>query len=386
MKNFLVFGAMVLLLAACSGNQQESVEDLTARVMAVAKVQYAQMDADLTPQTMPRSMNEDGSLRTSDIGWWCSGFYPGSLWYIYAYTQDEQIKELALRNTEKLDSLPYQKTDHDIGFQLMCSYGNAYKLTGNEAYADLLYKGAQALAGRFNYQTGVTRSWDFLRQGWKYPVIIDNMMNLELLTFAGSHFKDENLMRIAKSHADVTMRNHFRPDFTCYHLVNYDPDDGHVISRETVQGYADESAWSRGQAWALYGYTMMARETREERYLAQAKAVGDMLLKRLPDDGIPYWDFDDPAEAPLRDASAAAIMAAAYVELSGLTGNKAYLQMAEKQLRTLASPEYLAEPGTNACFLLKHGVGNMPEGSEIDVPLSYADYYFLEALMRYRDK
>ena len=385
-KRMVGVGLMSLLMVSCTENRQETMGDLTARVFALAKQQYTQMDEELTAQTMPRSINEDGSLRTSDIGWWCSGFYPGSLWYIYAYTQDEQIKRLALKNTEKLDTLLRQKTDHDIGFQLMSSYGNAFKQTGNEEYAELLYKGAQTLAGRFNEKTGVTQSWNFLRKGWKYPVIIDNMMNLELLTFAAHHFNNEELMRIAKSHADVTMRNHFRPDFTCYHLVNYDPEDGHVISRETVQGYADESAWSRGQAWALYGYTMMARETREERYLAQAKAVGDMLLKRLPADGIPFWDFDDPAEAPLRDASAAAIMAAAYVELSGLTGNKTYLQMAEKQLRMLASPEYLAEPGTNACFLLKHGVGNMPEGSEIDVPLSYADYYFLEALMRYRNQ
>jgi uncharacterized protein YyaL (SSP411 family) len=209
------------------------------------------------------------------------------------------------------------------------------------------------------------------------------MMNLELLTVGARLAGDETLEQVALRHADTTLKNHFRADYTSYHLVNYDPLTGQVLSRETVQGYADESAWSRGQAWALYGYSMMYRETGQERYLEQAQHIADMLLERLPADGIPFWDFDDPQPHPLRDASAAAILASAFIELSEHTGREAYFRMAEKQLITLLTPEYLAPAGTNGGFLLKHGVGNLPEGSEVDVPLTYADYYFLEALVRY---
>ena len=275
-----------------------------------------------------------------------------------------------------------------VGFQLNCSYGNGFRLTGNEDYKKVLYQGAQSLATRFSSVTGVTRSWDFLRRGWKYPVIIDNMMNLELLMFASKTFDNDTLEYIARTHANTTLKNHFRKDYSSYHLVDYDPEDGHVRSRQTVQGYANESSWGRGQAWALYGYTMMFRMTGDEKYLEHAENIADMLLSRLPVDGIPYWDFDAPNGNEYRDASAGAIMASAFVELSGfVTDEKArqnYLSIAEKQLRTLASPHYLAEPGTNCNFILKHSVGNLPENSEVDVPLSYADYYFLEALLRYK--
>ena len=298
------------------------------------------------------------------------------------------MKTLAEKNTLKLDPIQYVTNDHDVGFQLNCSYGNGFRLTGNEDYKKVLYQGAQSLATRFSSITGVTRSWDFLRRGWKYPVIIDNMMNLELLMFASKTFDNDTLEYIARTHANTTLKNHFRKDYSSYHLVDYDPEDGHVRSRQTVQGYSNESSWGRGQAWALYGYTMMFRMTGDEKYLEHAESIADMLLSRLPVDGIPYWDFDAPNGNEYRDASAGAIMASAFVELSGFaTDEKArqnYLSMAEKQLRTLASPHYLAEPGTNCNFILKHSVGNLPEKSEVDVPLSYADYYFLEALLRYK--
>ena len=332
---------------------------------------------------MPRTLNPDGTLRTSDVNWWCSGFLPGSLWYIYEVGQSPAIRALALEQTLKLKPLLQLPTDHDIGFQLNCSYGQAYRLTGADSLKSVLVAGARKLAQRMNPVTGVIRSWDFLRPGWKYPVIIDNMMNLELLTVGARLAGDETLEQVALRHADTTLKNHFRGDYTSYHLVNYDPQTGQVLSRETVQGYADESAWSRGQAWALYGYSMMYRETGQERYLEQAQHIADMLLERLPADGIPFWDFDDPQPQPLRDASAAAILASAFIEMSEHTGRAAYFRMAEKQLITLLTPEYLAPAGTNGGFLLKHGVGNLPEGSEVDVPLTYADYYFLEALVRY---
>ena len=367
------------------------MSELGDRVFRVAEAQYSAMDRRLGPRQMPRSY-VDGNFIASDIRWWCSGFYPGSLWYIYEYTGDEAMRVQAERNTEKLDSLLWLKTDHDIGFQLQCSYGNGLRLTGNDAYRNVLNRGAEKLAARFSPVTGVIRSWDFVRRGcdWQYPVIIDNMMNLELLLEAGKATGRDSLTQIALSHANTTMHNHFRDDYTTFHLVDYDSLTGAVRGRQTVQGYADNSAWARGQAWALYGYTMMFRQTGFQSYLNQAVGVADMLLRRLPPDGIPYWDFDAPLDdTPPRDASAAAIMASAFIDLSRFTPDAnrrhAYLAMAETQLRTLASPDYLAEPGSNGCFILKHCAGSVPDNSEVDVPLTYADYYFLEAFVRYRN-
>lgn len=383
---------LVLLYALTACAKQEPMEQLIDRVFAVAKEQCVEMDSHLTDNTLPRTLSADGKLVTSSRFWWCSGFYPGSLWYVYEYTKNEKVKELAIKNTLKLDSVQYVTRDHDVGFQLNCSYGNAFRLTGNPAYEQVLYRGALSLASRFSAKTGVIRSWNFVRKGrdWKYPVIIDNMMNLELLLSASQISGNDSLKIIACSHANRTIQNHFRNDYTTFHLVDYDPETGVVRSKETVQGYANNSSWSRGQAWALYGYTMMFRMTGYQNYLLQAEHVADMLLSRLPGDGIPYWDFDAPGgDKRLRDASAAAIMASAFIELSryiqDIDAKGKYLGIAEKQLRTLASNRYLAKPGTNGNFILTHSVGSYPDQSEVDVPLTYADYYFLEALLRYKN-
>ena len=390
MRILLVSILGLLTLASCS--KQEPMETLIARVFSVAEQQYISMDTRLTEKTLPRTLSADGEFVPSNIYWWCSGFYPGSLWYIYEYTGNEKVKELSEKNTLKLDSIQYVTRDHDVGFQLNCSYGNAFRLTGNNAYKQVLYQGAKSLSTRFSPITGVIRSWDFVRKGrdWKYPVIIDNMMNLELLLSMSKAYADDFLQHIACTHANTTILHHFRDDYSTYHLVDYDPETGQVRSRETVQGFSDDSSWSRGQAWALYSYTMMFRLTGYQNYLLQAGHIADMLLRRLPDDGIPYWDFDAPTDSlAYRDASAGAIMASAFIELSryipGAEAKDAYLAMAEKQLRTLSSPEYLAASGTNGNFILKHSVGALPDKSEVDVPLTYADYYFLEALLRYKN-
>lgn len=389
-KSIIATFALLPLVFGCGG--KESMSDLTDRVFKVAEEQYLAMEDRLTGDTMPRSFSNDGEFIASNIKWWCSGFYPGTLWYIYEYSGDPQFKGIARKNTLKLDTLKTMKgTDHDLGFQMNCSYGNAYRITGDKEYLEPILTSAKTLAKRFSPVTGVIRSWDFVREGrdWKYPVIIDNMMNLEHLYNAGRIFNDDSLKTVAVTHANTTMCNHFRQDYTSWHLVDYDPQTGEVRKKETVQGFSDDSAWARGQAWALYGFTMMFRESGHDSYLTQARNVADMLLSRLPEDGIPYWDFDsDKTPNDLRDASAGAIMASAFVQLSTLTDDEAsnakYLAMAEKQLRTLASPEYLAEPGTNGNFILKHSVGSLPDNSEVDVPLTYADYYFLEALLKYK--
>ena len=366
---------------------EETMAELRDRVFAVAKVQAAYMDSLLPEGRYPRTF-QDGQLVTTDIGWWCSGFYPGVLWEIYNHGRgkDEDIREMAVRRTRPLKALLDRDTDHDIGFQLMSSYGfwETFKKEGQESPEELaeiervLRTGAQKLAARYTPKIGAIRSWNGTQ--WNYPVIIDNMMNLELLMEYG----DEN---VAEKHALTTLKNHFRPDGTTWHLVDY-ADDGSVLGKQTVQGYADDTAWARGQAWALYGYAMMGfwSMTSQDLYTATALKLAHWIIDNLPEDGIPYWDF---SQTDYKDASAAAIIAAGLMRLletldtvydEPLDPDDPLLRTAERILRTLASPEYLAEPRTNGGFLLKHGVGNLPGNSEVDVPLTYADYYFLEAL------
>ncbi len=321
---------------------------------------------------------------------WTSGFFPGTMWYMYELTNDNKWKDLGIKYTETLDSIKYLKWHHDVGFMIYCSYGNAYRLTGNPAYKDVIIETAKSLSSRFRPVAGVIQSWDEDRgwqgtRGWMCPVIIDNMMNLELLFEATKLSGDSTYRKIAISHADTTLAHHFRPDNSCYHVVDYDKIKGGVRSRQTAQGYADESSWARGQAWALYGYTVCYRETKDKKYLEQAQKVYDFIFnnKNMPEDLVPYWDFDAPhiPNEP-RDASAAAVIASALYELSPYDNSKEYKKTADKIIESLSSPAYLAIVGTNGNFVLMHSVGSIPHHSEIDVPLNYADYYYLEALTR----
>ena len=314
---------------------------------------------------------------------WTSGFFPGSLWYAYELTGDNRLKDQAIKFTNRLLPVSYMTDTHDLGFMINCSYGNAYRLAPNDTIKEVVVRTARNLAGRFNDSIGVIRSWDF--GPWNYPVIIDNMMNLDLLFNASKISGDTTLTALACRHADTTMKNHFRIDFSCFHVVSYN-NDGSVERRQTFQGKADNSAWSRGQGWALYGYTELYRNTGDNKYLDHAVRIAEMIReKNKTEDLIPYWDFDAPAgEATPRDASAAAVMASALIELGTYTENRQYIDYAVRILKVLASPAYLADKGTNANFLLMHSTGSLPHGSEIDTPLNYADYYFLEALVRYR--
>ena len=386
-----IFFITSLLCLACQ--KQESMEELTARVFERAAAQMELMDKNLDSAAVsnpgvaiyPRSINKEGALWTSNYKWWCSGFYPGSMWYVYEYTGDENIKELALKYQAGLEPLRFRKDDHDIGFQLMCSYGNCLRLTEDQTCVPVLIDGANSLASRFDPEVGCTRSWSFGK--WSFPVIVDNMMNMELLLKAAELGGSDSLKNVALAHARTTMKNHFREDKSCFHLVDYNPETGEVVGKQTVQGLADDSAWARGQAWGLYGFTMVYRFCKEQDILDHAIAITEYLLPRLPEDGVPFWDYDS-AEIPndVRDASAAAIMASGLIELSQyVDAEKAerYLATAEKMLRTLASEEYLCAEGEDYGFLLKHSTGNKNTDSEVDVPLTYADYYFLEALIRW---
>lgn len=386
-----IFFITSLLCLACQ--KQESMEELTARVFERAAAQMELMDKNLDSAAVsnpgvaiyPRSINKEGALWTSNYKWWCSGFYPGSMWYVYEYTGDEKIKELALEYQAGLEPLRFRKDDHDIGFQLMCSYGNCLRLTEDQTCVPVLIDGANSLASRFDPEVGCTRSWSFGK--WSFPVIVDNMMNMELLLKAAELGGSDSLKNVALAHARTTMKNHFREDKSCFHLVDYNPETGEVVGKQTVQGLADDSAWARGQAWGLYGFTMVYRFCKEQDILDHAIAIAEYLLPRLPEDGVPFWDYDS-AEIPndVRDASAAAIMASGLIELSQyVDAEKAerYLATVEKMLRTLASEEYLCAEGEDYGFLLKHSTGNKNTDSEVDVPLTYADYYFLEALIRW---
>lgn len=328
---------------------------------------------------------ETGTRRLCDIYDWTSGFFPGSLWYAYELTQNDSLKNEAIHYTSLLNPIRHFKGTHDIGFMMNCSYGNAERLSPNDTIKNVLIETADNLCGRFNPKIGTIRSWDF--GTWNYPVIIDNMMNLDLLFNAYKLTGDSRYKDIAVKHALTTMKNHFRPDYTCWHVVSYN-NDGTVERKQTHQGKNDNSSWARGQAWAVYGYTSCYRETKDTTFLKFATHVADMIMSRVTtEDAIPYWDYDAPVtkETP-RDASAAAVTASALIELSTfLPDGQKYLNYAEKILTSLSSDQYLAKPGTNQGFVLKHSTGSLPHGSEIDTPLNYADYYYLEALKRFID-
>lgn len=338
-----------------------------------------------TSLLVPRNLDEDGSLKIVHGGDWTSGFYPGTLWYMFELTGDEKWKERATKYTEELEDQQYNASNHDVGFRMFCSYGNALRLTEDSSYIPVLIASANTLISRYYEGVGCIRSWDFNDDVWMCPVIIDNMMNLELLFWASRESGDQLYYDIAVSHAKTTMANHFRDDYSTVHVVDYDTITGDVRQRNTHQGFADESSWARGQAWGLYGYVMTYRFTQDESFLSLAEHIAGFILDhpRLPEDLVPYWDFDAPGipDVP-RDASAAAIIASALYELSGYSEKgELYREKADAIMESLGSI-YISEPGTKMGFILDHATGNLPGNSEIDVPLNYADYYYMEARVR----
>jgi len=391
MRNLFIVFALFFVAVSCK--KTDPMQEVISRSFGVIETQSVAMAEYLSDKEgrLPRTYyQEKGEIVTSDSKWWCSGFFPGVLWYLYEYTGDVGHRSLAEKYSARVEEEKYNTYDHDIGFQIYCSFGNGYRLTGREDYREVLKVAGESALKRYNPFLGVIRSWDFNRQAWQYPVIIDNMMNLELLMWNYHNTGNGIFKEVAVSHADKTIEHHYRPDFSSYHVVSYDTLTGLPHKKQTHQGAFDESIWARGNAWGLYGYVVMYRETKLQRYLDQAIGIANLMIdhQNMPEDGIPYWDYLSPGiPDALRDASAASIMASALIELSTLTEgelSRKYLSMAEKQLTTLSSPEYLAEPGTNGFFVLKHSVGHLPGNSEVDVPLTYADYYFVEALLRYK--
>lgn len=343
---------------------------------------------------IPRSINENGGIRWIEKPYdWTEGFWSGTCWMLYENTKDEKWKESAIASQKIFEHHKNLTNDHDLGFIFNNSFGKAYKITEEEHYKQVLIDASKSLITRFNKNVGCIQSWDVVdnwqaERGWEFPVIIDNLMNLEMLFEVYNITKDTVYKNIAIAHANTTMQNHFRPDGSSFHVVDYNPETGEVSSKITAQGYADNSAWARGQAWALYGYTMCYRYTKDKKYLDFAEKIAGFILKHpnYPSDGVPYWDFNAPKTPnEPRDASAGAITASALIELSDYTNNK-YLKNAELIINSLASDAYTAKNGTNGNFVLMHSVGSIPHGNEIDVPLNYADYYYIEALNRLKEK
>ena len=380
---------ILFLIIGASHMQGQSLKNIVDQALTFSEKQYLLMAQKYEDEDgmLPRSF-ENGKDVKSDSRWWCSGFFPGSLWYLYENNKNPLILKYAKLYTDRIEREKFTTDNHDVGFMIYCSFGNGYRLTENNHYKEVMLTAAKSLSTRYNPRVGLIRSWDFNKDKWQYPVIIDNMMNLELLLWASDNSDNPKFKEIALSHADKTIEHHFRPDNSSYHVVSYDTITGVPHIKQTHQGFSDESSWSRGQAWGLYGYTYLYRETKNEGYLNQAKKIATYMINHphMPKDYIPYWDFDAP-DIPntLRDVSAATIMASALIDLSKFVDQKTskeYKNVVEKQIRTLSTPEYTAKLGENGDFILKHSVGALLLNSEIDVPLTYADYYYLEALTK----
>lgn len=401
------FFSCALVLYSCNNKQASEKEQFITDNVEFAAAQTTKMlqhVGEPTGNNYPRTMKDNGELAVTGMYDWTPGFFPGSLWYLYELTGEDTWKLQAEKWTHSLEPLKTFTGHHDLGFMMYCSYGNAERLAPRPEYKDILIESAKSLSSRFSENTQTIKSWNYRKHWndtteWFYPVIIDNMMNLEMLFYASKISGDKRFYDIAVKHSDSTLKYHFRDDFSTYHVVDYDTISGKVLDQATCQGFSDNSTWSRGQAWAAYGYTMVYRETKDVKYLDAAVKATDFYLSNLPEDLVPLWDFNvgeagyEPDgksyavefQEKLKDASAAAIVCSALFELGEYVKDKSYTETAIKMLKSLASPNYRAELGKNANFILMHSVGSIPHVNEIDKPLVYADYYFLEALIRYKN-
>ena len=381
----LLVAAMLLSCGSAAFGQQTGLRKKAEQELNYSAKQIEETARQGKEGLYARTTEPDGSWRWVKPNDWTSGFFPGLLWLLHEKTGKKELLEWAGKWTSGLEEQKLNTKTHDVGFVLYTSFGNGLRITGRKEYREVLLTGAKSLASRFNPRIGCIRSWD--HGTWTFPVIVDNMMNLELLFWAANNGGDQKLREIAISHALKTMAEHVRPDGGTYHVVDYDPESGAVKQKKTHQGFRDDSTWSRGQAWAIYGFTVCFRETGDKRFLDTAVKLADYFLARLPADAVPYWDFQAPGiPREPRDSSAGAIAASGLLELATLVPKSAarakYRQGAERILDSLCSGEYLTQ-GTNMHSILRHATGSKPANSEVDVALIYGDYYFVEALLRY---
>jgi hypothetical protein len=385
MKIFASFSILIVSLFSlnCFSQYQPKSNDLDKKIQEkfINLLEFP-IDSNAIPRTMNISTGVVKKVASKD---WTSGFFAGNLWQIYKLTDDVRFKNRAALWNSYIEKEKFNGKTHDMGFKVYCSFGKGLQVEKNDKYKSIIIKSAQTLITRFNSKIGAIRSWDHNKDSWDFPVIIDNMLNLELLFEASKLSGDSKYRDIAIQHANTTLKNHFRKDNSCFHVVDYDTITGAVRSRGTHQGFNDQSSWARGQSWAVYGFTMTYRYTKNKEYLKQAEATAKYYInnKTMPEDGIPYWDFNDTGipNSP-RDASSAAVMASALVELYSFTKNKEYLNYANKVITSLSTDKYLLNQSVKGPFILDHSTGNWPKKDEIDQPIVYADYYFLEAIIR----
>lgn len=382
----LLCSQSILTAQQMSPLQLKEIPAWVTNVFITAQVQSEAMYKEvMETKLLPRSIQKGLQPKTD----WTAGFFPGTLWYLYTYTGNDIWKERAKKTTALMEGEQNNAFDHDIGFKMYPCYGNGYLLTGNKDYRHIIFRSAKTLTSRYSYKTGLIMSWEpNKKRDWLFPVIIDNMLNLEILMEAYKISGDTTLKHIAVSHADKTMMYHYRKNMSCPHVVDYEPETGAMRKYDWNNGSDDttNSTWSRGQSWGLYGFTMMYRETGNRKYLQHAEKIADFLLSHpnMPEDMIPYWDYSASERSKMRDASAAAIMASALMELSTYSNQgEKYFDAGEKQLKSLSSSTYLAKPGMHKNFILMHATGNFLRNSELDGSLSYADYYYIEGLLRY---
>jgi len=376
---------------AQNATRNQKMTKLISENFALADSQYRYMMKLIPAVELPQSYDKNAKqVLTKEITWWCTGFYPGSLLYIYEQTKDETIKAEAIRALKVIEPNQTYTGNHDLGFMMYCSFGNAYRLFKDEKYKQIIFKSAESLATRYRPTLKLIQSWN-KNQYFNSPVIIDNLMNLEMMNWVSQNGGSPQYQKIAETHTNTAMKVFYRPDYSSYHVIDFDEKTGKILKKTTHQGAANSSAWSRGQAWGLYGFITMYRATKNVRYLTHAKNIAQFYLNHpnLPADLIPYWDFD-AGQQPFakRDASAAAITASALMELGRYTHGaekEKYINAGVKMIESLSNDHYRSKYGENGGFLIQHCVGAYPFNSEVDVPLIYADYYFLEALKRYKD-
>ncbi len=392
MKNTYLFIALIIIFVSCGIKKDNHKTKVINVISSQLKQQINSINFDNKIKT-PRTINKDNTTKYITTPDWTCGFFPGTIWKMYQLTGDDYWKKCAIPLTESLSSAQYLKWHHDVGFIIECSYGNAFRLIHKPEYKTVIINAARSLSTRFRENAGIIQSWNVdkgwqAERGWMCPVIIDNMMNLKLLFDATKYSGDSIFYKIAVSHALKTIENHFRPNYSSYHVVDYNPKTGEVRAKQTAQGYADESSWARGQSWALYGFVECYRETGIEKFKIQAQNIAKYIMQnsKIPKDNIPLWDYDAQGKYDkLRDVSAAAVTASALYDFYSLTKNKDYKNYADKIIDSLSSDKYMAKVGENNNFILMHSVGSIPHNAEIDVPLNYADYYFLEALCRKKE-
>ena len=389
MKKHILLIVIIINLISCKNKSSTEITSVkTAKELLNARYKKL-LEYPLDSLAFPRSVN----LKTNTIKKvlpkdWCSGFFPGNLWQIYDLTGNEAYKNKAKEWTAYIENEKFNNRTHDMGFKIFCSFGNGLKYEDNDDYKQIIVESAKTLSTRFNTNISSIRSWDFNKDVWQFPVIIDNMMNLELLFEATKISLDSSYHHLAVKHANNTLKNHFRPNNSCYHVVDYDTITYQPRMKVTHQGFANESSWARGQGWAIYGFTMAYRYTKDKKYLDRAEATANFFInhENLPKDGIPYWDFNDPSipNAP-KDVSAGAVVSSALVELFGYTKNEDYLNYSKKVVNSLNSKNYLLNENIEAPFIMDHSTGNWPKKDEMDEPIVYGDYYFLETLIRLKE-